>query len=283
MAEDDGGTDDGGRRGSLLRRQVGPFTVGAWSVIVVGGVGLGLVIRRSSLFDGADAAPIDAGGATPTVEGSTGWTATGGPYAGATGSLPAGSSTTANPNDPRKAADNLTWQRLTGDQLIAGGQVPSLVSTALTNFLGGYPVTRQERAVIDLAIRLGGQPPEGAPPITMADETPAPTVPISTDPQPQSNPQGAPSTPASTPSANPVATPAQLATLNTAYSDVVGRLNSANPGDIVLLGNQAAWFNIRTGDDGPIAKTPAGNRNAYYLALRYGQMGRNDLITPRTN
>lgn len=280
--EDQGAGDAGGpprrRSSSPLGRQLGPFTVGAWGVIMVGGVGLGLLIRRSSLFSGGTLPEpgSDAAG-DPIAAASSGYVPAG-PLAGG-GSSPVTSA--ASPLSPRSATDNLGWQRLVTDQLIAGGQDPTLVAAALTNFLNGYPVTRTQKAVINMALRLGS-PPEGYPPITDADETPASTNPMA----PASGSAGAssstPQTPATVPQPVREATPAQIATLENAYGEVVAKLNSGNPGDITTLGNQAAWFNIRTGDDGPIAHTPEGDRNAYFLALRYRTMGRNDLITPRS-
>jgi hypothetical protein len=45
----------------ILKKKIGPFTVGVWSVIVVGGIGLGFVMRRfvgGSEGEGSEPTPL---------------------------------------------------------------------------------------------------------------------------------------------------------------------------------------------------------------------------------
>lgn len=269
MADELPPPDEGGS--SFAGRRIGGFTVGTWALILAGGIGLAVVVRRSGLFDSSAPAPIDdptagSGLADGTVPG--GYTAAGA-LAGSGGA--SGSPGT----DARQVTDNQSWRRLVTDALIGEGMPPAIVDQALGNYLSGYGLTVQEKAIVAMALRRGGTPPEGAPPITDAPvQTPSGGPGIGT-PTPPADNGTAP--PANNGSATPQATPEQIARLRAGYDEVVARLNSNNPGDIGVLADQAKWFGITTGRDGPIRN----EQNAYFLALRYKQLGRNDLITPR--
>lgn len=64
--------------------------------------------------------------------------------------------------------NNGDWQRRSFDVLVAEGYAPTSVQTALTKYLTGEPVTAAEEAMVSMALRRVGSPPEGAPSLTRA-------------------------------------------------------------------------------------------------------------------
>lgn len=151
-----GDTPQGGGFGA---KKVGPFTPQVWVMIIVAGALLGYVIRkRTGTVSTAAATAVDPATADETNPANYGYQATGGPYAGA-GSTDTGTTTASG-----APTTNLQWSNQAIQQLIALGNDPADAATAVGNYLDGIPVTPQQNALISLAIRYVGSPPEGAPP-----------------------------------------------------------------------------------------------------------------------
>lgn len=169
------------RSTSALTRKVGPLTVQTWAIVIVAGGILGFALRKlgpSSSGPKADLLlpvdNVDSGSGAPRG----GWSAAG-PNAGAA----PGSGVGTPSNDPRQgnpytSTSNLEWQRITTEKLVAAGYGldPSSVSDALTRYLQGDALTPEQRAIVNMAIRTGGTPPEYVPAIVLAP-APAPATP----------------------------------------------------------------------------------------------------------
>lgn len=56
---------------------------------------------------------------------------------------------------------NAQWTRLAADALIAKGDVPTEVETALAKYLQGSQLTTEDQSVVDQALTSFGSPPEG--------------------------------------------------------------------------------------------------------------------------
>jgi len=149
---------DSGASGTLGRK-VGPFTIGAWLAIGAAGLGLGLLIRRSSLFSGG-AAPADLPTETPpdTYDpGLPGYQAVGGTAGQNNQPVVTGPSST-------RPTTNSDWLRVAVEGLSGSDNIaPQKSQPALQKFLEGTAVTQQEADIVSLAIRRYGAPPEGAP------------------------------------------------------------------------------------------------------------------------
>ena len=149
---------DSGASGTLGRK-VGPFTIGAWLAIGAAGLGLGLLIRRSSLFSGG-AAPADLPTETPpdTYDpGLPGYQAVGGTAGQNNQPIVTGPSST-------RPTTNSDWLRVAVEGLSGSDNIaPQKSQPALQKFLEGTAVTQQEADIVSLAIRRYGAPPEGAP------------------------------------------------------------------------------------------------------------------------
>jgi len=153
--------------GSVLSKKVGPFSIGVWGALIASGLVIGTFLR--SRQKAAPAAATDAPSPDPTGTVTQ--------YDGAAGVLP-GAST--------EPTTNLQWQRKAILALIAQGQDPASVQTAIGKWFNSTPLTAQERAIVSLAISLIGPPPEGAPPIidapAAAPSTPTTPLPPGTTP-----------------------------------------------------------------------------------------------------
>ena len=160
---------------SLLTRKVAGFPVTTWLIMIGGAAVLGVYLRsrRSSSSAGTDApAPVD-----PSTVPST-------------GTVPQGNNANPYPNPAdSRPKTNLEWQNLAITLLIGQGQDPGIVQSALAKFLGGQPLTAQEQALVSLAIRLAGPPPEGAPAAqtTGPAQPSTPTVPVAPPGSPSSS------------------------------------------------------------------------------------------------
>jgi hypothetical protein len=170
----------------VLKKKVAGFPVQTWLLLIGGGAALGLYLRSRNA---KKAAPAPAGTDAAGLEAA--------PIAGPASQ---GNNALGTPGlvTSDKPTTNLAWENLAINLLIGQGQDPAMVQSAIGKFLNGQPLTTQERALVSLAIRLAGAPPEGAPPAS-SDPTPAapstPTVPAA--------PPGAPGTPSS-PQSGPV-------------------------------------------------------------------------------
>lgn len=159
---------------SALQRRIGPWPVWAWGGIIVAGAGLGLVLRRSSLFGDAEPEPpAEEGEAVPDGEYLER------PTLPTTGAVPLPVVTTPSGTSNRPTT-NLAWGQMAVEWLIAQNVPPVTAQAAVAKYLEGVALTAQEAAVLALALRQLGPAPEGAP----VPQAPAPSVPNTpTDPR----------------------------------------------------------------------------------------------------
>jgi len=163
-----------------LRKQLGPFTVGVWLLIVVGGLALGLVVRRvMGGIEASDAAQqVDPAAGTPAV--GTGFLTQG----AAAVTLNGGGGYGGNSDDPKTNDD---WVRYATSFLVGRGQNALEVDTALRRYVNGLPMTTQDGAIVSMAILLVGPPPEPVAPADVTTPVPGtPTPPTSTPKPPTS-------------------------------------------------------------------------------------------------
>lgn len=217
LAADSGAPHHGGRR-------VGPFTLPQWLMVIGGGVGIGLLIKRhqgasgglttadlnSTTSPSVTDQPTTVGpdGTVPLVNGAASDTGTSGGAGASTG-----------------PTDNQGWRTAALNYLVANGLgSPTDIDQALADYLEGNPLTAQEKAVVNEAIQHVGAPPEFVPAITDAPTAPTP-APVPTP--------AAPAAPA--PPSAPVApnlTPAQIngiqAYLGAAYNLIARYKNNEN-------------------------------------------------------
>lgn len=181
-----------------LTQKIGPAP--AWVYGVTLGVGINVVRwyrnrttapAADDVSDGTDAAAGATGAAAPT----TGY-ALGDPSGtlsppGSVGGFPIPSGYQANPGGviidstgvssapvaTSAPLNNGDWSRRAFDVLVSEGNSPTAVSDALTKYLTGDPITAQQEALVSMALRRVGAPPEGAPSITRAAPAPAATAP----------------------------------------------------------------------------------------------------------
>jgi hypothetical protein len=175
-----------------LTAKAGPLPVWGWAVLVsVPIIGYRIYSSRK-----AAAAAAAAASSTPTqtadsypltgVPGTTDSTAgalypslynPGGIYTGDAGTTGTTLTTPTTNND---------WRNVAADKLVAAGYSPTDVNTALVLILNGQPVTPQQEALFNEAVRaVGSNPPEGVPPITLAAADTGATTPTTpTGPSP---------------------------------------------------------------------------------------------------
>ena len=165
-----------------LTRQVGPFQVWQWALIIVGGIIVGRMIARQLGPSGdAPGEPADPVTGQPFLE--IPHARVGGPDASAPGSGGAAGDFRADPDagGDLGPTTNMDWLRLAsrrlGDQ---GTYGPAQVDTALRRYLEGQPVTPDQVEIVGAALDAVGPPPEGAP--SMLTETPPPSDPPTTTP-----------------------------------------------------------------------------------------------------
>jgi hypothetical protein len=65
------------------------------------------------------------------------------------------------PNGVPGPITNVQWSKLAFDYLIGQGNEPSLVERALAKYIKGLALTAEEQAIVNLAQRAFGSPPEG--------------------------------------------------------------------------------------------------------------------------
>jgi hypothetical protein len=156
----------GGAALHLGGQTLGPFKPVVWLGIIGGGITLGLLVRSRSRSAGVEpaAATDDTAGVTYPGSGVV--------------SLPTGAGSTVTTT--AAPATNNAWLNAATVRLVAEGQDPVLVQSALRKYLDGKPMTPQETAIVSLAIRYLGPPPDGAPPAetTTAPTTPTPVAPV---------------------------------------------------------------------------------------------------------
>lgn len=174
-----------------LAAKVGPYPVVAWAGIIGGGVALGLIIRARRKSTGAPDGTLDVisdENGTPTGTTSV-------PIGARTIPLPTNAAPATGAAEP---ATNLEWSIAAIRWLVSTGADPSTAQAATERFLAGYGLTTNERQLVGKAIAQLGPPPESAPPIIAAPDTPpsstAPTFTAGADNDPpaaQITPPGA--------------------------------------------------------------------------------------------
>jgi hypothetical protein len=179
---------------SSLERKVGGLPVWAWSAVIAG-IAYFVYKRRmaaklSAIGAGTNGTAVDLG--TGTVDSTNASSQidpnTGIPYGnesypqGPIDSFLAGNPTnTAYPvgsvvNGVPAPVTNEQWARLGGDDLLAKGDDPTLVSNALSKYLTGAALTQGEQAIINSVLVMLGEPPQGVMPInTGGGTTPPPS------------------------------------------------------------------------------------------------------------
>lgn len=165
-----------------LGKQVGPLPLGAWFVVVGGGLGLAWYTSRQQV-SAADSETTDESGGTGTGPG----------YATYVPVYPSESDTSDNPQT------NEEWARIAIDGLTSRGYPAALVNSAITKALmggqdyDGNKMSVQEWSIWQLALLYYGTPPQpvNVPP---PSDVPGPVTPGDNNP-PVNNP---PSPPAST-------------------------------------------------------------------------------------
>jgi hypothetical protein len=205
-------TGSHGKKGSGLNEKLGGAPVWVWGV---GGavflIAIFLYIRHrnaSATTAAATAAtagaglayddpnqvdPNSASGETFAQEGYTTPSAVDAYLAGSTSgaSAPVG----LTPNGIPGPTTNTQWASLVADYLIGQGDDPSLVSNALNDFTHGSPLSTAEQAIVNTALQVFGEPPEGVIPVTATPTTttaPPPTGVVTNPPPSGSQPNTPP-------------------------------------------------------------------------------------------
>lgn len=156
-----------------LSKKIGPLPLGAWGVVVGGGIFLGLKMRNSGLTtmadystDGGDASSTDGNGDYSVPSGAyfnpalnqTGLDNTGNPAA---------------PAEDNAITDNDQWGYEAIKALILKGYDPIRADIAVRNYLANETLDPSMGSIINDAIREVGPTPFGLPPGTI----PTPTTP----------------------------------------------------------------------------------------------------------
>lgn len=168
-----------------LEKKVGPFTVATWAGVVLAGVIGGLILRRTLLRDEpATAAPVVTGD-----EPAAGYVAPQVPPYGLSGAGPSYAVTSPMTTAPAAAApsirSNLDWLRQAVERLTASGvNDPTTIHAALSTWLRGDPITVAQKAIVDIAVRELGPPPEYVPPLALKEPSMPPPVPTEAQPPP---------------------------------------------------------------------------------------------------
>lgn len=149
-----------------LGKQVGPLPLGAWVVVVGGGLGIALYTRRQS--------------AVPTEIGVD----TSGDAGVGTGAVGGFVPTSPNPVAPvATPTTNEQWGVMVTNGLIAKNYPPTTVDSMVRKYLAGITSTMSpaEFALLSVALAQFGSPPQVLPP---DDSPPASTPPPTTTPVP---------------------------------------------------------------------------------------------------
>lgn len=148
-----------------LGKQIGPLPLGAWLIVVAGGLGIALYTRNQG---SNEPEVVEDTGGVPGVGEGPGWTA-----------VPPPSTAPVEPGDGIDTNDE--WLREAVKRITAGGILPIDAERALSKYLAAQPLSSVERVIVNLALQLTGLPPV------------PPGVPITPDPGP--TPGGTPRPP----------------------------------------------------------------------------------------
>jgi hypothetical protein len=156
-----------------LERRVGPFPLVGWLAIGLAGIGLGLLIRRSGLFNNKPEPELeqyDEDG-NPIIPAAAGAQFVPSGVANAGG---ASSSTSSSSSTPAIEDTNAAWARRAIAWLLSNGANPSDADAGIRKYLEGAPLTGGELAAVQRALREPtiGIPPEYVPPPQQLDSPP---------------------------------------------------------------------------------------------------------------
>ena len=160
-----------------LSKQVGPLPLGAWLIVVAGGLGVAWYTQRNK------------GSQDPVYEEDT----SGVPGVGAGG----GGFTDVQPpatggDTDKDYATNEEWGRAAINWLIAKGYDPNVADSGIRHYLMSEKPTLQEAALIALVLVALGAPPMVLPPAPAPDKPVPPKPPIVTPPKPKPKPPAKP-------------------------------------------------------------------------------------------
>lgn len=150
-----------------LQRELGPFPVWQWLVIVGGGLALAVIVNRVAGPDGGRSGrPVD-----PTQNPYAGTQATGGPGVTYASNR---SATVELADGQSRPTTNREWVAV-ASSLVAtiGLYQPVEIDTALRRYLQGTELNATQLAIVNDALRMVGPPPEGAPPIIRDQPVPS--------------------------------------------------------------------------------------------------------------
>jgi hypothetical protein len=167
---------------NILTKQVAGIPMGAWGVVVAGGLGIAYMLNK-----GANRAETSQ---EPLVEPGVG-----------TGLVPAGAAFVTSDSSQQDTGpeNNQVWGQQALNWLITQGQNAAVADNAIRKYLVGESLTLQENALIGLALTKFGAPPEALPPTTV------PTI-----PPPAVTPTGAPALSIDQPSTKTLRSPASF-------------------------------------------------------------------------
>lgn len=198
--------------GDTLSRQVGPLPVGGWLLAIAGGLGVAYFLNRDAPSPDPDPGTID-----PGSDAGLGFTSRGGVGTDLLGpSLPTQPPASDDGDDDGEPTTNTGWGLLairTGMDL---GYGPLATNAAVSRYLTGQELTREQAKLLDAILREIGPPPNpvptpriGNPPRddgsggqTPTSPPPQPTTPPPTPPPPAPAPKPTGSSSTPTPSAS---------------------------------------------------------------------------------
>jgi hypothetical protein len=141
-----------------LGKQIGPLPLGAWIIVVAGGVGIALYTRNQG---NETPEVVEDNSGVPGVGVGPGWTAVPPP-------------STAPDEDGDEITTNEQWHVEAVKRVTAGGILPIDADRAISKYLSAQPLSATERVIVNLALQLTGLPPiPPGNPIT-PDPTPTP-------------------------------------------------------------------------------------------------------------
>lgn len=171
-----------------LTGKLGPAPVWVWAA----GVSVPLIAWRLIAAHRAAAAAAAAATADQTTtDGALNTAPDSSTLTSSTGSVAAGALyPTGNPGGiwsidqagavgttPTGPVDNYAWINAAADRLVSQGYSPAVVLSALRKVIDGQPISDQEEAIFNLAVRASGNPPGGIPTISRAAATTTATTP----------------------------------------------------------------------------------------------------------
>jgi hypothetical protein len=146
---------------NILTKQVAGIPVGAWGVVVAGGLGIAYMLNK-----GANRAETSQ---EPLVEPGVG-----------TGLVPAGAAFVPSDSSQQDTGpeNNQAWGQQALNWLITQGHNATVADNAIRKYLVGETLTLQENALVGLALAKFGAPPEALPPTTVPPIPPPASEPV---------------------------------------------------------------------------------------------------------